>query len=146
MGWHTLGPLQTWDILYRWRVLASHPEMLSSTEKNQFMSSEFIHLNNKELQIHNNVWVSDRDAVINRKIHSNWGSIWLKFTILHRHIEDLVILQYWSCSSELCMKFVYAYCVMIFKCSAVFEVDESRGFFPHIFVSPMACSLLRSKG
>ena len=55
-------------------------------------------------------------------------SIWLKSDLYLRYlIEDLITPYYWSCSSELCMNFVFAYCVMIstnqivyFKCSAVF--------------------------
>ena len=42
------------------------------------------------------------------------ASIWLKSDLYFRlHIEDLIASHYWSCSSELCMNFVFVYCVII---------------------------------
>ena len=40
--------------------------------------------------------------------------IWLRsYLYLCYFIEDLITLHYWSCSCELCMTFVFAYCIMI---------------------------------
>ena len=72
-------------------------------------------------------WI-DNNKKIQHEVHVTTFSIWLKSDLYLRYrIEDLITPKYWSCSSELCMNFVFAYCVMVstnqivyFKRSAVF--------------------------
>ena len=61
---------------------------------------------------------------------------------LRFRIEELITPHKWSCPSELCMNFVFAYCLMIstnpvayFNRNAVFKDDESH------FVDIFSCHL-----